>query len=100
MENHIYIISCKIGARDRILLSAWTGFDDALWAYSEVLEEEWFNMDYYVLHKIPIGVSLKIGDKEEQLGLSSKNRVKMTEKELRDHISRIERDRKLSSIGI
>ena len=99
METYIYIISRKSGQRDRFLLSAWADFDDALLAYREALDD-WFNMDYYVLHKIPLGVSLKIGDKEEQLGLSSKNRVNMKEKELLEHIARIKRDRKLSELGI
>jgi hypothetical protein len=99
MENYVYIISHKVGQRDRILISVWADFDDALLAYREVLDD-WFNMDYYVLHKIPLGVSLKIGDKKEQLGLSSKNRVKMKEEEILEHVARIKRERNLSELGI
>ena len=98
MENFVYIISCQRGQGLPEIRSVWTDYDDAIVAYCEDLED-WNNQDFYLLHKFPVGRFCEPGEGcKEKLGKSSKNRLKFEEKELKNLLKTIRRNRQIDTI--
>ena len=98
MENFIYIISCQRGQGLPEIRSVWTDYDDAILAYCEDLAD-WDNQDFYLLHKFPVGRFCEPGKcSKEKLGKSSKNRLKFKDKELKDILKSINRNKQIDNI--
>ena len=98
MENFVYIISCQRGQSLREIRSVWTEYDDAIVAYCEDLDN-WDNQDFYLLHKFPVGRFCEPGEWcKEKLGKSSKNRLKFKDKELKDILKSINRNKQIDKI--
>jgi len=98
MENFVYIISCQRGQGLPEIRSVWTDYDDAIVAYSEDLAD-WNNQDFYLLHKFPVGRFCDPGEVcKEKLGKSSKNRLKFKDKELKDILKSINRNKRIDNI--
>jgi hypothetical protein len=97
-EQFVYIISCQRGQRLPEIRSVWTEYDDAIVAYCEDLDN-WDNQDFYLLHKFPVGRFCEPGEwGKEKLGKSSKNRLKFEEKELKNLLKTIRRNRQIDNI--
>ena len=98
MENFVYIISCQRGQGLPEIRSVWTDYDDAIVAYCEDLAD-WNNQDFYLLHKFPVGRFCDPGEWcKEKLGKSSKNRLKFKDKELKDILKSINRNKRIDNI--
>ena len=98
MENFVYIISCQRVQKLPEIRSVWTDYDDAIVAYCEDLDD-WNNQDFYLLHKFPVGRFCEPGEGcKEKLGKSSKNRLKFEEKELKNLLKTIRRNRQIDTI--
>ena len=98
MENFVYIISCQRGQALPEIRSVWTDYDDAILAYCEDLAD-WDNQDFYLLHKFPVGRFCDPGEVcKEKLGKSSKNRLKFKDKELKDILKSINRNKLIDNI--
>ena len=98
MEQFVYIISCQRGQGLPEIRSVWTEYDDAIVAYCEDLAD-WNNQDFYLLHKFPVGRFCDPGEWcKEKLGKSSKNRLKFKDKELKDILKSINRNKQIDTI--
>jgi hypothetical protein len=98
VESFVYIISCQRGQALPEIRSVWTDYDDAILAYCEDLSD-WNNQDFYLLHKLPVGRFCGPGEWcKEKLGKSSKNRLKFDDKELKNLIKSIKRNRQIDEI--
>ena len=98
MENFVYVISCQRGQALPEIRSVWTDYDDAILAYCEDLVD-WNNQDFYLLHKLPVGRFCEPGQWcKEKLGKSSKNRLKFEDKELKNILKSINRNRQIDEI--
>jgi hypothetical protein len=98
MENFVYIISCQRGQGLPEIRSVWTDYDDVIVAYCEDLDD-WNNQDFYLLHKFPVGRFCDPGEVcKEKLGKSSKNRLKFKDKELKDILKSINRNKQIDKI--
>lgn len=98
MDQFVYIISCQRGQALPEIRSVWTDHDDAILAYCEDLED-WNNQDFYLLHKLPVGRFCKPDEWcKEKLGKSSKNRMKFEDKELKNILKSIKRNRQIDEI--
>lgn len=98
MENFVYIISCQRGQGLPEIRSVWTDYDDAIVAYCDDLAD-WNNQDFYLLHKFPVGRFCDPGEVcKEKLGKSSKNRLKFKDKELKDILKSINRNKRIDNI--
>jgi len=98
MESFVYIISCQRGQALPEIRSVWTDYGDAVLAYCEDLElEDWNNQDFYLFHKLPVGIFVnREGYSNEKLGKSSKNRIRFPDI---DKVKKqILRDRKIGEI--
>ena len=98
MQGFVYIISCQRGQALPEIRSLWTDYDDAILAYCEDLAD-WDNQDFYLLHKLPVGRFCDPGQWcKEKLGKSSKNRLKFEDKELKNILKSIRRNRQIDEI--
>ena len=102
MDQFVYIVSCQRGQGLPEIRSVYTDYEDAIVAYCEDLDE-WDNQDFYLLHKLPVGRFCDPGEWcKEKLGKSSKNRLKLDGKELKQQRDSIllsrRRDAKLGEI--
>lgn len=98
MKNFVYIISCQRGQALPEIRSVWTEYDDAIIAYCEDLED-WDNQDFYLLHEFPVGRFCEPGEWcKEKLGKSSKNRLKFKEKELKNILKSINRNKNIDIV--
>ena len=83
MDQFVYIVSCQRGQGLPEIRSVYTDYEDAIVAYCEDLDD-WDNQDFYLLHRLPVGRFCEPGEWcKEKLGKSSKNRLKLDAKELR-----------------
>lgn len=98
MESFVYIVSCQRGQALPEIRSVWTDYDDAILAYCEDLDD-WDNQDFYLLHKFPVGRFCEPGKWcKEKLGKSSKNRLKFEDKELKNILKSIKRNKQIDTI--
>lgn len=104
MDNFVYIISCQRGQGLPEIRSVWTEYDDAIIAYCEELDdwpsnEAWNNQDFYLLHKFPVGRFCEPGEWcNEKLGKSSKNRLKFDDKELKNILKSVKRNKNIDEV--